>query len=602
MVEGGTFSNTLLIKHVRDLVRSSNGSCTFTDGDGSLMLMDDYQVKIGDWMHSSEFAEKPSLADAIILVRRYAWVTGCVGDLFNANVLLEQLLTLYQSDGGDLLTLAKFYLVWAIGLQASPDGDDWLANRYFQRGRYLAAANLDEGPTVESTQCDVLITWFLLSAGRRNAAYVQLGPAVRAAYALNLHHRDTDAYSNCYNHDERERLWKTICVLDGFMTTAFGKPSSITYETHDHRINGKYSSTYDLCLIFESIQQQVYAGKKITNGVVVEIAAQHRRWSSLFQQGIETDGISSADFLECDGTSLPNIGIYHLREAYYWSIMLLTLPFLTDFVSQRIIERCPALDGMHKEGPVQLSLPVYTCLSAAISTLEMLEKLFGAPLLPRRLPFVVNSAFFSAMIIGISLFGDVDGDDHFLLQRYLGTAQSLLSRLGTDDHVAREASMIVADLQKACDAYLNKRQQQRTKERNSLFAGLFGDVGGGKGLRLDEAAPAAIMPIQQMMDALPAARTGGQVVYMDDSYGAVRTATTEDMSFSMPVPSVEAEEAHLDIKSLNLQGSSTLYPVDSSDPLYPGVESPMDVFPFTDEDFLSFTHLDTDCNYLSLVA
>jgi hypothetical protein len=250
------------------------------------------------------------------------------------------------------------------------------------------------------------------------------------------------------------------------------------YNTPGSRIRGEYSSTYDLCLIFVNIHQQVYSGNKVTNQTLVDIAEQLRRWDSLFLEGSQTDEATSPDFFADNGVPWPNIGPYHLKEAYYWSIMLLTLPLLIDYVTKCLRKNRgskPGPDDTASTAPPTLSLPVSMCVNAAIAAIEMLGRLFTTDrVLPRRLPFVVNTAFYSATILGISVFGDVDV--HFPLERHFGTAQSLLSRLSASDPVARQSSLIISELRQAFDQYLARRRQRQAARRASFFAGLFGDL------------------------------------------------------------------------------------------------------------------------------
>ena len=85
-------------------------------------------------------------------------------------------------------------LVLAIGRQCRVSSTMNLNNsqKYFTRGQQTAFEGMLEDPSIDIVRIFLLMTFYLLGACRRNAAFMYLGVAARAAHALGLH--ETDQY------------------------------------------------------------------------------------------------------------------------------------------------------------------------------------------------------------------------------------------------------------------------------------------------------------------------------------------------------------------------------------------------------------------------
>jgi hypothetical protein len=241
--------------------------------------------------------------------------TNCVLDLFDESELLEDLPQWLESSSEAVDSVSPmYYLVLAIGAQTSPENKDNVADSCFNYGRYLTASRFMDDPSILTVQSYALITMFMLGASRRNAAFMNLGIAVRAAYALGLHRRDiSDLFDPCKCRI-RERTWKVIRVLDLFMSASLGRPPS-TVETRDTTTTDNYSASANLCAIFETILNDVYTKRMVSTEVVESISERHRQWTARLDEGLGVDGIQPTDELAFG--QQPDIGLYHVKEAYY---------------------------------------------------------------------------------------------------------------------------------------------------------------------------------------------------------------------------------------------------------------------------------------------
>jgi hypothetical protein len=468
----GDWSNISFLQQVRDLVRTSIGSCPFVDDPLPYDIWEDDGNQRVDWLHASSCPGVPSLESALLLVRQFRWATSCVLDLVDESTLIEKLPRWIRASGEiDVGLNSIYYLVFAIGAQASSESDEKLERRYFNYGRYLAAYNSTHPLTSTDVQCHLLITWYLLGAGQVTSAYVQLGAAARAASLLGLH--EDAAVSS---HDElkiRLKLWKSIRILDGFLNLILGRPSSLPVRKWESETSGAYSACLDLCVIFEDIVHDVHTSRLSSKETLENIKARHHRWLTNFRDGLESDGVKLTDRLQYDGVELPNIDLYHLKEAFYRSITILTLPFLMKFTASHT---STSMDRITNEElpPSSENHAMYACVGSAISIMEMFQKLVVSSTLPKRLPYLVNALFTSALTIGLASFGDLDY--YFPLERHLCTAEQLLHRLAVHDPIAERELTVVRKLHSACNAYLDKRNSIRMEQRSFHYKSLLGDA------------------------------------------------------------------------------------------------------------------------------
>lgn len=422
---------------------------------------------------------KPKLEDANYLLGWYQLVASCVLDIFDATELSEGLIRWLDSPPEQLdAATASYYLVLAIGAQSCPDDRDELAERYFGYGRYVTLTALTEDPSLSTITCCSLITMYLLAGSRMNPAFMYLGLAVRAAYALGLHRRDISALYSPSEYRHRERLWKTMRVLDLFLSASLGRPPS-TSETRDTAAEDNYSASNDLCLIFEHILTRVYANRTVSPEALSGISDLHRGWTGRFLGGLETDGIQVDEHLHTQMGQMPNIGLIHLKEAYYWTIMLLSQPFLVEMVSAHTAKEKSYCDASNRERTSStLSLPrdilAQACVDSAIRTIDLTEIFLSSKHPLKRLPFVVNSVFVSALVLCLALFGDLD--QSFPLERSLKNAQSLLQHFASHDSATKKHVLIVDGLREACDTYIELRARRRMERQIHVIGGLFGTL------------------------------------------------------------------------------------------------------------------------------
>jgi hypothetical protein len=420
---------------------------------------------------------KPDIGEAQYLTQWSLYSTSGVLGLFEKEALLADLVAWVSEDQSyPDLDSAVFYLILAIGAQTCPEDKDVVAEEYYNYGRYLASSDALEGASILGIQCYALITMYLMGLSRVEAAFVQFGLAVRAAYALGLHRTDMPTPPTALERRTRERLWKVIRVYDVYFSVTLGRPMA-TCEPRNTMAPSDYSATIDLCKIFESVLTELCVKSTPCEDVLEHILDHSRRCAAQFADGLRADGVQPSEHIESGTIKLPNIGLYHMKLAFYAATWLLTKSFLVrtvlDHISSSPPRTDPSLDFEQSSAwPLSPLMMSYACIDSAISTVELFRELLVADQVPRRLPFVVNSIFCAALVLGLATFGD-----HYLifpLEETLDTAYKLLRTFERHDWLARHYAEITAQLAAACRTHVQKRSESMASRRRALAGKLFG--------------------------------------------------------------------------------------------------------------------------------
>jgi hypothetical protein len=486
----GDSANLSFLQNIRRLVKSSIGDCSLTTDPLRHALVENMPTtnSTSYGAPSGHTELKPGLSEAKELVQQYLAATSGVLDLFDPVDIVEHLVAWANDASKETdFTSSIYYLVLAIGAQVRPgDGGENLAEAYFTRGRHLVASNFMDDPSVFTIQSYALITMYMIVC-RRNGAFMNLGIAVRAAYALGLHRSDISSLFEARERRTRERVWKSLRILDIFLSASLGRPPATSEVDGGHVSWTKPSRDYEdihidglslsamlrICFIFERILNEVYCRREVTAHLVESISQQYREWTLEFPGSLKVDGLEQGD-----GSPFAKlhqkIGIAHLKSSYYWSIILLTRPFLVFKVSshlkqkrkERVIEE-PALHS-----PTQTFADA--CVDSAVRSMEIVHELCQIPNIPKRLPTLVNSVFISTLVFGIACFGDFDKS--FPVINGLNQAKTLLEGFARYDPLARRYRQITEYLHQAANEYIRRRDQEQMQQRRQDVSYIFGNI------------------------------------------------------------------------------------------------------------------------------
>jgi hypothetical protein len=457
----GDSSNLAFLQMIRRTAKDRIGECPFTIDPARKTMVE--ITPAPRLVSSNTIMRKPPLHDAKEMVRQYLLASSGIIDLFDPADIMAHLSqwVVETSDEPDLNS-SIYYLVLAIGAQVRPDSAaEDKAEQYFDHGRTMVMAGLLEEPSTLTIQASCLICFYLLTACRRNAAFMLFGVASRAAYALGLHRSDISKLFEIRERRTRERTWKSVRVLDLFMSASLGRPPA-TSEVDGGNVSwNKPSRDYDdihldslnpsatlrLCFILERIINEVYCRREVSVQLVESISRQYRDWTLQLSEGLHTMRRA--------------IGVAHLKGAYYWSIIILTRPFLLFRVSEQ---------------RVHASVETFAdaCVDSALRSMEIATDIIHTPGIPRKLPWLINSLFVSALVFGVACLGDLD--KLFPLISSLEQAKLNMAYFSTGDPSARRYLQIIDFLSQAVITHVRTRDLKQMERRQKDVSKMFGEM------------------------------------------------------------------------------------------------------------------------------
>ncbi len=325
-------------------------------------------------------------------VSAYLDVTAGLIDLFDNNRLADDITSWAEDtrprDKTPQVSTAVKYLVLAIGCQKS---DELLAQQYFDYARNLAFASLGGNLGVASVQVFILITFYSLGACQINGAFLFFGIAARAAYSIGIHRTAVNARFGPKVHRQRDRLWKSLRVLDLFLSTSMGRPPAtsdfdctVPYRAQDETGHEEFdllNASAQIFLVTEAIVLEVYSRRKISPRLTEGISRELREWSTRWLHRLK-DVIA--------GTSSENQpgmvnGACQILSSYYYAVILVSRPFLMVELHRRLSEVSSSA-GASMTGKSKLA---DACIDAAILMVEPVQSLIERGWMTRRAPVIV---------------------------------------------------------------------------------------------------------------------------------------------------------------------------------------------------------------------
>ncbi|KAL1954325.1 hypothetical protein VTO42DRAFT_1399 [Malbranchea cinnamomea] len=326
---------------------------------------------------------------------------------------------------------------------------------------YLNATHLSdpvsgfEDGDITSIQALLLLTLFMLTVSKRNAAWAYLGMAVRSAYALGLHRKKIAFAFTPAEQRLRRNIWRSMYILDCFLSASLGRPTGIHNRDAADSFDGDREDTplteedIELSSLLAAVRaarltgdilSSVYTDRKISIKLAQRLSSQFQVWNN-----------SLPSILHWQNISLPNedpritLAQLHVNLSYFHGIILLTRPFLLQKIVNQIRPPRPSGDEMLKPPqatnklesvvPNEDSFPA-ACVRAALYSIEAIQSALLKRAFPRRDPFVIYWLFTASLIVFSNgfckVYGDID-NNHAMqtainLHRYLGEADPLPRR------------------------------------------------------------------------------------------------------------------------------------------------------------------------------
>ncbi|PCH06598.1 Transcription factor [Penicillium occitanis (nom. inval.)] len=406
-----------------------------------------------------------SLATKQELIQTYFEVSSGFFDLFDKDDILK-LLQIEASSSGRRINkeeMAVLYLVIAIGGQCrgSNISDFQYATKYFSMGQQYAFEGMLRDPSINMLRAFLLMAFYMLGACHRNAAYMYLGVASKAAAALGLH---IGTQARGLSRDES----KTRFLL--------GRPASSVPSSHDDMTRREestphgiaVSAAYNGSVLLEDIVQELKKANNSFNTTTAESFLQRlRQWI----QGLPRDfrQITFDDDLEV--TRETAVGNIHVSCIYYFAVILTTRSFLISHLMSRLKESSiitpdptsPTTAGTAAQQRMSPQL-AHVCISAATYMANMCEKAMLSGLLLRNMCIMKAWVFAAGLILGFSLFAYDDVESRNETESAFQSARHVLQNLANLSPQAKQYDEILTSFAEA----IVKHRQQTSSARQKI--------------------------------------------------------------------------------------------------------------------------------------
>ncbi|PHH83933.1 hypothetical protein CDD83_2767 [Cordyceps sp. RAO-2017] len=375
-------------------------------------------------------------------------MTAGLVDLFDRSRLLEDLVMWANAEGHaeDAVSVVH-YLVLAIGRLLD---DEELSRAYFEHARDRAYGSLSGSLGVETVQAFALITVYMLCSCQINGAFLFFGIAVRAAYSIGVHRSEVNARFGHDGRRQRDRLWKSLRVVDLYLSTSMGRPPATsdvdcTVPYRSVGADGReamdlLNASVQILLITESVVLEVYSRRKISLQLTEGISRQLRDWSLRWMQPLK-DVLARPDGRAGDSQA---VGACQVLASYYYAVMLVSRPFLMSKLAD-------------------------ACIDAASLMLDPILDLIDRGLLNVRVPLMVSWLFASSLALGIGLLGGFGRS----LEKHCRMSIRALDHFSKTDGHATQYSLIAQSLLATALDHLDRQElverQRRTESSSQLF-------------------------------------------------------------------------------------------------------------------------------------
>ncbi|PSR92284.1 hypothetical protein BD289DRAFT_184313 [Coniella lustricola] len=460
------------------------------------------------------------LNDIPAAVTTYLAITSAMCDLFVSESRLSQDLTLWASNRfhasanthtphtstptpipssssstTDDATSSVYYLVLALGTQQI---DEDRAQMYFDYARDQALASLNGILSIETVQAFILVTIYMLCACQINGAFLFFGLAVRAAYSIGIHRTEVNARFGAEAHRQRDRIWKSLRIVDLFLSTSMGRPPCVgdvdctvpyrQVDSNGHEMFDILNASVQIFLILEGIVLEVYSRRKITFQLTEGISRQLRdfsvRWLRQLKRVVSgastSNGAGAGGGIGSNDSNDPRQantkystdvdGACHVLATYYYAVMLVSRPFLMYELYRRLSPE-PTTTVYGRAGLVSgKSKLADACIDAASLLVDQVLDLVERGAVTGRRPILVSWLFAGSLVLGAGLLGNFGR----VLEKYARMALTALDHFARIDTHAAQYAMISRSLLSTALGYLEKREVQERLQRTESSAQLFG--------------------------------------------------------------------------------------------------------------------------------
>ena len=441
MLEDGDGTGTLLyvgdsstlsfLQLLRVIVENATGPTAFSSDPGRHQIT---ETQFNVSRHINLTHTLPDKTTALVLVESFFVNTHGMIEVFDEQAFLAIVEEYYSEPLATEYTwLCLFNLVLAIGLcLATPKAGSREANIvnnirskhpnlseiFFLTARHQTTSLVElEDACLWSIQVHTLMSFYMMTRSRRNAAYVYAGIAVRSAYALGIHREETLVIFDPSEQAARRKIWRSLFVLDRFLAVSLGRPVAIAEEESSRKIlnsldsspeDGPIQEQLDTCAagltacvqschVIGKTLRRVYSQRKISVKQAQTLCDECKRWTATLSPRLHWKQASPQNVRQA-------IAILHCNMAHWHSVILLTRPFFLYLLNIDVQRNRLNNDLAGPRRRPKIEKFAEACMIASIHTVALCYHAYQGGYLPRLNPFPTYSTFSAALIISANEF------------------------------------------------------------------------------------------------------------------------------------------------------------------------------------------------------
>ena len=221
--------------------------------------------------------------------------------------------------------------------------------------------------------------------------------AIRSAYALGLHREETLIIFGLEEQQSRRNLWRTLYVLDRFLSVSLGRPVAISDDEctgpaltpiDNLSSSSKFSDTHSRaleaavrsCRSIGTILKEVYQKRKISTELAQQISDECKTWPQKLAPPLHWRQASAQRRIQ-------GVAILHVNLFYSHSIILLTRPFFLHLLRLKV-EGAESVSGPDRARSQHMEKFSDACVVASSHTIMLACMAHEGQYLQRRNPWV----------------------------------------------------------------------------------------------------------------------------------------------------------------------------------------------------------------------
>lgn len=338
-------------------------------------------------------------------------------------------------------------------------------------------------PSLDMVRVFLLMAYYMLGACHRNAAFMYLGIASKAATALGLHRKEQHKGLTPQDCLTRWRTWKSLLILDTIVSSILGRPGGLpSKRPEDDTAESDQGigeldrprwlasrAVFGVCSHIIDLEQQL-GNSVISDPSTAESFLQRlRKWN-------DSVPVKLRHFASIKDTALGPadrelfIGAVHVACSYYFTIILVTRPFLiSHLVSQIRRRRRPSIEKSETSSAV--SDLAQACLDSAVYMSKTGYMAINSAILSNNMCLLKAWMFAAGLLLGFAMFAQSEPVPE--VDNAFQNAIATLERLAQVSPQARHYYEILSTFS---DAILSRREQlgrERRKKSNQYVSQIF---------------------------------------------------------------------------------------------------------------------------------